>query len=399
MNPYRDTGCLFLYYSGVVIVGMMLYASPAAAIYINPLHPDGAGLARNIADAVHPAVGIVRDSTNGDNCSGSLIESPILPSHSFVLTAGHCVTNGGAIFANGNMGFRVSGSSDITPETSDRIRRHSKYNTDADLANDLGLFRLTKKVATVPLTLRRNAVNAGNAFEEVGFGDPGFPNKREASFTVNNLIGAPNNRIRALTDGNGTNANPTRHSCGGDSGGPYLFGDEIGGVHSDGKDAGGNAGVCDGSQTQQLAANVPLPFLHNWIDSYTQKAIFWDNLNVGPETDSFEVSAANYGLTGLPIFSGWSRYSNYRPQCQADRSCSIQRIGIQPPSLHYTKPYQAGFARFHLSSVQLQTSPFSSRPLHRAREYLRGHLDQLVHRIRARGVHLGHREVRGKPGR
>jgi hypothetical protein len=150
----------------------------------------------------------------------------------------------------------------------------------------------------------------------VGFGpggpaSPPFPVKRQALFAINSY-GAGNVRFNMPRTGAGTADDPTRVATGGDSGGPYTL--------TGGANAGQVVGVQSAaSATAQTAANIAHPLLYNWIDSYTQRTIFWDRLTIGtntngnlnPTKDGFDSRAVTgnaasygYGLDGLA--AGWS---------------------------------------------------------------------------------------------
>ncbi len=312
------------------LVALHQLATLAAAMgtYINP--PPAVD---PLPDATHPAAGVVGDNLGSGGgtrqyCSGSLLESNILASSSFALTAGHCVGIPAGVPAVGDVNgrFWVSGPTGAL-QSSDRVRRHPDYGFPS---NDIALMRLTTSVAGVtPYSLRRTAVSAGDPFTSVGFGhtgyngvtNTGFPTKREAAFTLG-ALGAggpagPNDYSFA------TGAAPLRHLCQGDSGGPSLFGGVIGGVHSYVASP-----ICDGNNTSNGDANVTQPFLYNWIDSYSRRANFWDNIHIyrtpagaaAPPSpvplppgwmeilpaDSLEPGVGGYGrgLTGYPPAAG-----------------------------------------------------------------------------------------------
>lgn len=312
-----------------LVVVILVWGSSAMAIYINP-----APAIDPLPNSTHPAVGIVGDDSGPGGtflpfCSGSLIDSNIQlalqPAVSFVLTAGHCVENDGAppldLIGNDSGRFRVGGPGGPF-HNSDRVRRHPDYAlpVNAVVNDDVSLMRLSGQVGNVaPLRLRRIAAAAGDEFTAVGFGstgyaggttNTGFPTKREAAFSVGtvNAAGPGNSNDYSFANG----AAPLRHLCQGDSGGPSLFAGLIQGVHSYVTNPGAVPGFspCDGNNTSNVDANVSQPFLSNWIDSYTQKAIFWDNLRIdGVVKDRFEAGAGTTGTdcAGSAAGTGYDR--------------------------------------------------------------------------------------------
>lgn len=314
----------------IALVSLSLFAvAPrAGAVYINPTpNAMGLNLASPIANATVPQAGIVGDFLGmggalQEFCSSSLVHSNIMPQPDWVLTAGHCVTQTNAAGAdigltpNPSGSYRQGGPGGVVFGTN-QVRRHAFYN-HAALNNDLGLMRLSANTGLAGLPLRRNAPAVGAAFAAIGFGtisntgalpisrnnDIGFgTTKRAAIFNVNGFVGGAaatfRNSTQFLLAGNFTPANPTRQICGGDSGGPSLINGIIAGVHSYGTFNNTN-NACFGTIDGPMGdANVTTPFMHNWIDSYTRKAIFWDRLQIdGAVVDTFEPVPTGDGTGG-----------------------------------------------------------------------------------------------------
>ncbi len=311
-------------------VAAAVAASAAQASYIQP---PLAGANNNIPDGTHPAVGLVGGRRMPPDmatplrfhCSGSLIESNIKPAKSWVLTAGHCVEsvlpaappappNTFRDLRNNEGRFQFGGpTGGVQP--SDRVRYHTDYNFPG---MDVGLMRLGgPRSGIAPLPIRRTALAMGDPFTAIGFGNTGynvatgqnfgFQTKRQGDYSVANVFADGEFGANNFDFANG--AAPLRHLCQGDSGGPSLFAGRIGGVHSfvQNPGAGGGFSPCDGNNTNNGDANVTVPFMYNWIDSYTQKAIFWDELriNAGAAQDDFEPSAMGYDFGENGFREGW----------------------------------------------------------------------------------------------
>lgn len=148
------------------------------------------------------------------------------------------------------------------------------------------------------------AVGVGTS-NAVGGWAGGFGDKRQFVETVNNQAVGGNGYQYGV--GGGVLANPTRHICTGDSGGPSF--NAMGLLAGTHRGTVGEVADCDGTATGNRDANVTLPYLFNYVDSYTQKSIFWDRLTInGALTDSFERPAGQYGLTGTA--PGWALANN-----------------------------------------------------------------------------------------
>jgi Trypsin len=359
------TGKSFKAFLALVCMDLFV-ASSAMAIYINA-PPNAAGLAftgpvpsprPGVGAIIDPqaAAGQIGDRAAGLYCSGALIQSNLrLPMNwtpNFALTAGHCVTltnaagNDIGVVPNPDGRFSFSDNEGVTGFTlrnSDRVRRHAAYN-HAALLNDLGLHRIREQDSTnyaVPLTLKRTPITANSVFHKIGSGnisnsgalplqrrnDVGFGTTERYSRFTHDRAGPPlENSYQYLKAGDGTSDDPLRFICGGDSGGPALFGamvdvntqrvvgGELGGVTSyrlgtpqENACVGINAGT-------QGDANVTLPFMHNWVDSYTRKAIFWDKLQINTmDRDDFEPSLAGYAYGENGLREGWTLTNAMHP--------------------------------------------------------------------------------------
>jgi hypothetical protein len=271
----------------------MLMAAPAAGIYIDPF-PNGSGLAQNIPDTARPAAGIVLSLT-GAECSGALIHSSIVPARSFALSAGHCGQIRDALghltgpAGDDDMSFFPGGLSGA-PRSSDRLRTHPGNPWGGGLLGpDLMLMRLPAGTGP-PLNLQRTPAAYGVDARLVGFGltEPGgggFGTKREAQFEIGEFTatgdGEANLGVIYLPTGSGTDADPYRRSCARDSGGPYILesNGRMVGVHSATVGAV-PPGACNATGVEQVFTNVATAYVYNWIDSYTHRANFWDDLRV-----------------------------------------------------------------------------------------------------------------------
>jgi hypothetical protein len=314
----------------LAVVVFALAIRPAAAIYINPTpNASASNLAGTLTNAQAPQVGVVGDRLGPGGairefCSGTVIRSSVIPARDWVLTAGHCVGDG-AVTPDDRGLFRATGPGGPLYFT-DMMRRHPSYVSEsfgAGLHNDVGLMRLVGSTGVEGVVLRRAPLFENNSVLAIGvgaisntgalpitrFNDTGFGvSKRFASFNVSAVVpgnatfGA--NSYQYLRAGNATPSNPTRQICGGDSGGPSLFLAQIIGVHSYGL-PGATNNACFGSIGGPMGdANTTLPFLHNWIDSFTQQALFWDAFSVDGEIiDSFEPTG---GMT-----ADWGGHAGY----------------------------------------------------------------------------------------
>lgn len=283
----------------------------ALAIYINP---DA-----TIANGTHPAVGKVGKNGGSFNCTGSILENrlSLATPNGFVVTAGHCsFPFQETAYGNTDGKFQINGGGATL--TSDAIRRYPDWVQDGDLTNgDVSFQRYFNAPAAftgvTALSLARTTSLAANDTPTiVGFGTgnaSAYGTKRQSDFTIaGNAAG--------LATWNTVAAGPK--TCGGDSGGPFLRGGRIAAIHTgatnttdgflpcDGTQAGiGRANTVDNTNNLQTQAKV------NWLDSYTQPAIFWDRLTLnGAVVDNFEPPGApnpgeyQRGGNGLP--RNWS---------------------------------------------------------------------------------------------
>lgn len=307
----------------------------AHAIYLSSLHPDGATLAGRIpqpgTDDPYTAVGAIQTTVDAGikHCTGTFINTAVIRTATqtapdpWVLTAGHCVTDAdgedGPVADDASALIRPRGryvNSDGLPAVrdvaanmipgigSDRVRRHPEY---AFPQFDVGLFHVNPTsgaqrdaiAAAGRLGIRREPAGANKPalnedvisvgvgvanvipgtvaprWEGDGSGGTGRGDKRWFAAKVTTAGSGTSTLFTYNQPGNGTNGNPTRHNCASDSGGPALFAGVIGGVHTSVNNA-----TCSGTTTRNNDTNITVPDIYNWIDSYTQKAIFWDNLRI-----------------------------------------------------------------------------------------------------------------------
>ncbi|MFO0973412.1 MAG: trypsin-like serine protease [Phycisphaerae bacterium] len=316
-------------------------------VYINPYAAAGQHLARRVQIAEMPAVGGVPIPGTGGDCTGTLLLSNTWRSTEpdfWILTAGHCVgdaavaaDNGRSFRPRGRFGPDAAGYADginlINPVTSDRVRRHPDYD-NTTVANDVALLRLSpandaERQALLAAGTGRSLLRIpagtgpadGTAFVALGVGNAnavpalglipawggGYGDKRLMISSVTNRLAATNHFEFHSGQGTVADRNPIRHLCPGDSGGPSFFAgdDQIGGVHSYvSPDAN-----CNGTTTLNVDANVTVPFLYNYLDSYTRRSIFWDRLTInGTTRDTFEFAAADRGKDGTA--PNWATANN-----------------------------------------------------------------------------------------
>ncbi|MDJ0729135.1 MAG: trypsin-like serine protease [Crocosphaera sp.] len=267
---------------GLALASVGFSVSPAQAIL------NGT----DIDDDVQAQIGLVRfvnAKGQGEFCTGTHLENNLLPQISFVLTAAHC---------NGtSLRFQPGGDS-ATAINSMRAIPHPNFNFPDQGGliedDDLMLFKIPHQASLATSRIRRGTGLAiGGTYELVGLGNPpnaGDIQKRTGSFTIDVL--SPKSLKAQANQPPPANSPVTK---GGDSGGPYYApsivngGNAIAAIHDSGD------GINRSTSTVLLNAE-PLLRYRDWIDSYTQRSIFWDNLRLGGVLDGFENDANNNGL-------------------------------------------------------------------------------------------------------
>lgn len=299
--------------------------APALAVFFNPFAADHSLIGRIPKPGTNDPYKPVGSVNGSVACTGTLVHTNVVrnlmqPADPWVLTAGHCME----LTADDSMSFRPRGRyqdtngnpanfMNIAAIDSDRARSHPGGSP----SYDVGLFRLSPTnmdqraaiAAAGTFGLRRTpAVAQSDSLTLVGVG--------QANMIANEFQGTTGDKrwMRASvtsaaigrttftldTPGDGSPMNPTRHICPGDSGGPAL---SVGGpavvVAGVASSAFPPNGMCNGTVLSQTHANVSEARIHNYVDSYTQRSIFWENLRIGgSRVDGFESSEGDsYGAT------------------------------------------------------------------------------------------------------
>lgn len=232
--------------------------------------------------------------------TGTLLKNNLLPARSLVLTSAH---NFHPTFTETGFKYYPQGPATAPIAGSWRIE-HPGYNGETGLrrTDDLAVFKLASVVEGVtPSEYLREPLALNDTMTGVGFGRPqevaGFPaniKKRKGEFKADALE-TGGFAVRSDSPASG---NPRRPLIGrGDSGGPWFKGTDF-------KIAAVTQSVEDGdgvSGTQSFAVPVH-PYL-DFLDSFTQRAVFWDNLRVIPGGGVF-ASAQREGEVAQDLFDG-----------------------------------------------------------------------------------------------
>jgi len=193
----------------------------------------------------------------GTACTGVAIAPDL------VLTAAHCVMNGGK--------FRLASYEGTRPTIRNvaSVAAHPQF-TLRDDAPDVGLVKIAPQppgqLLPVPLSDRRAPITVGDRFIVAGFGVSKPGDRRSAGkLRAATLVatGRPNNQLVSLTDPRTLGEKAGLGVCNGDSGGP-VFEERDGRLTLVGiiSWTGSNDGE---PRCGYISGVIPLPRYHHWI--------------------------------------------------------------------------------------------------------------------------------------
>jgi hypothetical protein len=286
-----------------LIGAALLSAAALAALSARPAHAIINGA--NVPDSFMPQVGHTADAGATGRGTGTVIYNNLFRaggSVSFVLTAAH--VNATTFRPGGATGALLA--SNVQHTNRNFLAGQTGLTEDSDMT----LLQFNNPIANVPYSTLFRGVNnrgllpvAGNNYELVAYdGTFAGAQKRRGSFTID---AASANNLKAQA----TQPPPAGAAVseGGDSGGPYYQGtaasNAISAIHESGDS------IDDSFQT--VLRNVTPGFRYlDWIDSYTERSVYWDNLRIGGGlVDGFEADTGEDGLA-----DGWTDVQVNHPQ-------------------------------------------------------------------------------------